>query len=152
MSASRVRDECRRGGAYLRGEPLRPPPGRSTVARPTPSAATVLEAWLDQVVLVGRNAVAEDSPTKGMPAYVVAGRGGSYARGTPREGYEYVQNHLRAILGDMLGLDIDFVVPEFTLAHSSPAMAELIPLAEASKARAHEDVRSKGKAAALNAA
>ncbi|WP_326585193.1 NAD(P)H-dependent oxidoreductase [Streptomyces sp. NBC_00487] len=113
---------------------------------------STLKAWLDQVILVGRNAAVENSPTKGIPAYVVASRGGSYAPGTPREGYEYVQNYLGAVLGDMLGLDVDFIVPELTLAHSNPAMAELIPLAEASKVKAHDDATSKGKAAALNAA
>jgi FMN-dependent NADH-azoreductase len=113
---------------------------------------STLKTWLDQVVLMGRTAAAEDSQTKGVPVYVVASRGGSYAPGTPREGYEYVQNFLQAILGDMLGMEVDFIVPELTLAHSNPAMAELIPLAEASKVRAHEDAVSKGKTAALSAA
>ncbi|MCZ0991705.1 FMN-dependent NADH-azoreductase [Streptomyces diastatochromogenes] len=112
---------------------------------------STLKAWLDQVILMGRNAGVESSPTKGIPAYVVASRGGSYAQGTPREGYEYVQNYLQAVLGDMLGMEVDFIVPELTLAHTVPAMAELIPLAEASKAKAHEDAISKGEAAALNA-
>lgn len=113
---------------------------------------STLKAWLDQVILVGRTAMVEESPIKGTPVYVVASRGGSYAPGTPREGYEYVQNLLRAVLGDMLGTEVDFIVPELTLAHSNPAMAELIPLAEASKAQAHEDAVAKGKTAALKAA
>ncbi|HKS49965.1 MAG TPA: NAD(P)H-dependent oxidoreductase [Amycolatopsis sp.] len=113
---------------------------------------STLKAWLDQVILMRRNVGVENSPTKGTPAYVVASRGGSYAPGTPREGYEYVQNYLQAVLGDMLGMEVDFIVPELTLAHIDPAMAELAPLAEASKAKAHEDAVSKGKAAALNAA
>jgi FMN-dependent NADH-azoreductase len=116
------------------------------------SVPSTLKAWLDQVLLMGRNVAVEDSPTKGIPAYVVASRGGSYAPGTPREGYEYVQNYLQAILGDMLGLEVDFIVPELTMAHSNPAMAELIPLAEASRAEAHEEAVSKGKAAAQSLA
>ncbi|QKZ17292.1 FMN-dependent NADH-azoreductase [Streptomyces chartreusis] len=113
---------------------------------------STLKAWLDQVILMGRNAGVEKSPTNGKPAYIVASRGGSYAQGTPREGYEYVQNYLQAVLGDMLGMEVDFIVPELTLAHTVPAMAELVPLAEASKAKAHEDAISKGKEAALKAA
>ncbi|CAM5253353.1 FMN-dependent NADH-azoreductase [Streptomyces aurantiogriseus] len=113
---------------------------------------STLKTWLDQVILMGRTAGTEESQTKGTPVYVVASRGGSYAPGTPREGYEYVQNYLQAVLGDMLGMEVDFIVPELTLAHSNPAMAELIPLAEASKARAHEDAVTKGKAAALKVA
>ncbi|MFF3846040.1 FMN-dependent NADH-azoreductase [Streptomyces sp. NPDC002328] len=113
---------------------------------------STLKAWLDQVILMGRTAGVPELPAKGTPVYVVASRGGSYAPGTPREGYEYVQNYLAAILGDMLGLEVDFIVPELTMAHANPAMAELIPLADASKARAHEDADAKGKAAARNAA
>ncbi|MER7690375.1 NAD(P)H-dependent oxidoreductase [Streptomyces sp. NPDC097610] len=113
---------------------------------------STLKAWIDQVVLRGRTAGVEESPVKGTPVYVVASRGGSYAPGTPREGFEYVQNYLQAILGEALGMEVDFIVPELTMAHSNPAMAELIPLADASKARAHEDAITKGKAAAQEAA
>ena len=76
---------------------------------------------------------------------VVASRGGSYAPGTPREPFEYVQNYLRAILDDMLALDVDFIVPELTSAPQNPAMSELIPLWEASRTKALEDAATKAK-------
>jgi len=107
---------------------------------------STLKAWLDQVILMGRT-TGDESSVKGTPVYVVASRGGSYAPGTPREGYEYVQNYLQAILGDMLGLEVDFIVPELTMAPANPAMAKLIPLAQASKAKAHQDAVLKAKAA-----
>ncbi|MFJ7948921.1 FMN-dependent NADH-azoreductase [Streptomyces sp. NPDC096354] len=110
-----------------------------------------LKTWIDNVVLLGRTFSNEASPLKGVPAYVVASRGGSYAPGTPREGFEYVQNYLQAVLGGMVGLDVEFIVPELTMAPHNPAMAELIPLAEASKAKTHEEALSKGKAAAAKA-
>ncbi|MFF3376685.1 FMN-dependent NADH-azoreductase [Streptomyces sp. NPDC002680] len=118
---------------------------------------STLKAWLDQVLLIGRTAsVAEGanrgSSVKGVPVYVVASRGGSYAPGTPREGYDYVQNYLEVVLGEMMGMEVDFVVPELTMAPVNPSMAELIPLAEESRARAHEEAVAKGKAAALKAA
>ncbi|MGW1895245.1 FMN-dependent NADH-azoreductase [Streptomyces sp. NPDC002004] len=108
---------------------------------------STLKAWLDQVILMGRTA-GEAPSAKGTPVTVVASRGGSYAPGTPREAFEYVQTYLRDVLGTMLGLDVDFIVPELTLAASNPAMAELIPLAEASRAKAHEEAATKGKALA----
>ncbi|MFG2517322.1 FMN-dependent NADH-azoreductase [Streptomyces sp. NPDC048584] len=105
---------------------------------------STLKAWLDNVILVGRTA--GDSPSvKGTPVTVVASRGGSYAPGTPREGYEYVQNYLSAVLGDMLGLEADFIVPELTMAPQVPAMAELVPLFESSRERAHQDATVKAK-------
>lgn len=108
---------------------------------------STLKAWLDQVIIMGRTIGPEPS-AKGTPVTVVASRGGSYAPGTPREGFEYVQNYLQAILGDGFGFDVDFIVPELTMAPSNPAMSELIPKFEASRAKAHEDAAAKAKSLA----
>ncbi|MGW2633547.1 FMN-dependent NADH-azoreductase [Streptomyces chattanoogensis] len=105
---------------------------------------STLKAWLDQVIIMGRTAGAEPS-AKGTPAIVVASRGGSYAPGTPREGMEYVLNYLEAALGGGLGLEVDFIVPELTMAPANPAMADLIPKFEASRDQALEDAAAKAK-------
>ncbi|WP_406420818.1 FMN-dependent NADH-azoreductase [Streptomyces sp. NBC_00842] len=115
------------------------------------SIPSTLKAWLDQVIIVGRNA-GPDSPVAGTPITVVASRGGSYAPGTPREDSEFVQNYLEKLLTSMFGAEVDFIVPELTLAHSQPAMAELIPLAEASRARAFTEATEKAKALAARLA
>ncbi|GGT21596.1 FMN-dependent NADH-azoreductase [Streptomyces chromofuscus] len=105
---------------------------------------STLKAWLDNVILFGRTA--GDNPSaKGTPVTVVASRGGSYAPGTPKEPFEYVQNYLRAILSDTLALDLDFIVPELTMAPHNPAMAQLVPLFEASRDRAFEEAAHKAK-------
>ncbi|MFE8947948.1 FMN-dependent NADH-azoreductase [Streptomyces sp. NPDC007856] len=108
------------------------------------SIPSTLKAWLDNVILFGRTA-GETQSAKGTPVTVVASRGGAYGPGTPREGYEYVQNYLSAVLADALGLDLDFIVPELTMAPQNPAMAELIPLYEASRDRALEEAAAKAK-------
>ncbi|POX45793.1 FMN-dependent NADH-azoreductase [Streptomyces sp. Ru72] len=105
---------------------------------------STLKAWLDNVILFGRTS-GEAPSAKGTPAVVVASRGGSYAPGTPKEPYEYVQNYLTATLAGMLALDLDFIVPELTMAPHNPTMAELIPLFEASRDRALEDAATKAK-------
>jgi FMN-dependent NADH-azoreductase len=107
----------------------------------TPST---LKAWLDNVLLLGRTAGPAPS-AQGAPAVVVASRGGSYAPGTPRESYEFVQNYLKAVLQDTLGLDLDFIVPELTMAPRNPAMSELVPLYQASRERALQDASTKAK-------
>ncbi|MFB7242447.1 FMN-dependent NADH-azoreductase [Streptomyces populi] len=109
------------------------------------SVPSTLKAWLDNVVLVGRTAMTEDTKTKGTPVTVVASRGGSYAPGTPREGFEYVQNYLEAVLGEMLALDVEFIVPELTMAPHNPAMSDLIPLFEASRSKALDDAAARAK-------
>lgn len=99
------------------------------------SIPSTLKAWLDNVILPGRTAGATPS-AKGTPVTVVASRGGSYAPGTPREGYDFVQNYLSAVLGGSLALDVDFITLELTMAPRNPAMSELVPLYEASRERA----------------
>jgi FMN-dependent NADH-azoreductase len=108
------------------------------------SIPSTLKAWLDNVLLLGRTA-GETPSAQGTPVIVVASRGGSYAPGTPREGYEFVQNYLEAVLKGTLGLDLDFIVPELTMAPSNAAMTELVPLYEASRKRAFEDATTKAK-------
>ncbi|MFE2180427.1 FMN-dependent NADH-azoreductase [Streptomyces sp. NPDC059455] len=108
------------------------------------SVPSTLKTWLDNVLLLGRTA-GESPSAQGTPTIVVASRGGSYAPGTPREGFDFVQNYLEAVLHRTLGLDLDFIVPELTLAPRNPAMSELIPLYEASRNRAFEDATTKAK-------
>ncbi|AEM86831.1 FMN-dependent NADH-azoreductase [Streptomyces violaceusniger] len=106
------------------------------------SIPSTLKAWLDNVLLLGRTA-GESPSAEGTPTVVVASRGGSYAPGTPREGFDFVQNYLEAVLKRTLGLDLDFIVPELTMAPRNPAMSDLIPLYEASRERAFEDATTK---------
>ncbi|WP_310713065.1 FMN-dependent NADH-azoreductase [Streptomyces lydicus] len=112
---------------------------------------STLKAWLDQVIIMGRTA-GETPSAKGTPVTVVASRGGSYAPGTPREPFEYVQNYLEAVLNGGMGLDVDFIVPELTMAPSNPAMAELLPLYETSREKALQEAATKAKALAENLA
>lgn len=113
--------------------------------------ASSLKAWLDQVVLMGRTA-GEGGSVAGKHAVVVASRGGSYRPGTPREGFEFAHNYLEKALNGLLGLNVEVIVPELTLAATTPAMAELVPQAEESKAKAHEDATASAKAHAARLA
>jgi FMN-dependent NADH-azoreductase len=51
-----------------------------------------------------------------------------------------------------MGMKVDFIVPELTRAQLHPAMAGLVPKAEASRATALVEAVVKGKAAARQAA
>ncbi|MFE2426269.1 FMN-dependent NADH-azoreductase [Streptomyces sp. NPDC059373] len=111
---------------------------------------STLKAWLDQVIILGRTA-GETPSAAGTPTVVVASRGGGYGPGTPREDHEFVITYLEKALG-ALGLDVHFVVPELTLARQVPAMAGLIDLSDASKAKAHEEAAAKAKTFAAKVA
>ncbi|MFC5804480.1 FMN-dependent NADH-azoreductase [Streptomyces formicae] len=108
------------------------------------SIPSTLKAWLDNVILLGRTS-GESLSAQGTPVIVVASRGGSYAPGAPREGFEFVLNYLEVVLKGSLGLDVDFIVPELTMAPRVPAMSALVPLYEASRERALADAAAKAK-------
>ncbi|WP_052847531.1 FMN-dependent NADH-azoreductase [Streptomyces avicenniae] len=108
------------------------------------SIPSVLKAWLDHVIVIGRTA-GETSTIAGKPVTVVTSRGGSYAEGTPMAGNDYAQPYLAWLLEGALQLDATFIVPELTLAHLVPAMAPLRDKAKASADRAHDSARATAK-------
>lgn len=63
-----------------------------------------------------------------------------------------MQNYLEAVLGTMFGMEVDFIVPELTMAPTNPAMADLIPLYEASRDKAFQEAADKAKALATRLA
>ncbi|MFE3060237.1 FMN-dependent NADH-azoreductase [Nocardia sp. NPDC059239] len=115
------------------------------------SVPSTLKAWIDNVVLIGRTAMGA-ATVAGKPVTIIASRGGAYGPGTPREGYDYVQNYLRGVFEMMLAMQVEFIVSELTGAAIDPAMAELLPLYEASRTRAHDEATARAKALAANLA
>ncbi|MEU2234241.1 FMN-dependent NADH-azoreductase [Streptomyces vietnamensis] len=113
---------------------------------------STLKAWIDHVFLGGRTAMAEKPTLAGKRAVVVASRGGSYREGTPMHGNDYVEDYLRLALGKGFGLDVTFIVPELTAAPRVPAMAELVPLYEASRAESFATAESLAKELAVQLA
>ena len=78
-------------------------------------------------------------PQRAVLCVVLASRGGGYAEGTPREGWDHAEPWLpHAILST--GLEPRFIAAELTLAEVNPAMAELIPLAARSLAAAEQAI------------
>ncbi|WP_369205336.1 FMN-dependent NADH-azoreductase [Streptomyces sp. PU-14G] len=110
---------------------------------------STLKAWLDHVIVMGRTTASPTRTAAGKPATVVASRGGGYGPGTPRESFEFVLTYLDKVLGEAgFGLDAEYIVPELTLAEGNPAMADLVDMAKASRAQAHEAAELRGKALA----
>lgn len=96
---------------------------------------STVKAWVDHVLVDG---LSVDFSTGqgllvGTELVAIETRGGGYGAGTPREGWDHAQGWLEHALS-MTGLDTRFIVVEFTLADTKPAMAELRPLAAQSLA------------------
>ena len=100
-----------------------------------------VKAWVDHLIAPGLSIDAEThAPLLGGREFVVlASRGGGYAEGTPRYGWDHAEPWLPHALS-MTGLEPRFITAELVLAHTTPAMAELIPLAEQSLAEAERVV------------
>jgi FMN-dependent NADH-azoreductase len=104
-------------------------------------APSTVKAWVDHLIVPG---LAFDAETRepfhvGKEFIVLASRGGGYDPGTPREGWDHAETWLPHGIG-MTGLEPRFITASLTLAPVTPAMAELVPLAEQSRANAEAEI------------
>jgi FMN-dependent NADH-azoreductase len=102
-----------------------------------------VKTWID-LLMVDRELVHGPSPVAGRPAIFVLSRGGGYAPGTPKYGWDHATAYLERIFGDVLGMNIRSSVAELTLAPVTPGMEQLIEAAKESEAKAHADAQSHG--------
>ncbi|MDA0183805.1 NAD(P)H-dependent oxidoreductase [Solirubrobacter phytolaccae] len=123
-------DEIKRADTVLLGLPLYNFGAPSTV-----------KAWVDHLILAGESFHAETREPflTGKDFIVLASRGGGYAAGTPREGWDHAETWLPHGIS-LTGLEPRFITAELTLAPVTPAMAELVPLAEQSLAAAEAEI------------
>jgi FMN-dependent NADH-azoreductase len=106
------------------------------------------KTWVDLVITDPRMAAGVEPATAGKPAVLVTVRGGSYAAGTPREGWDHATAWMRRILEDVWQLDLKVVETEFTLAEVVPALEQFKPLAAELRAKAEADAREHGRSLA----
>jgi FMN-dependent NADH-azoreductase len=106
------------------------------------------KTWADLVITDPRMAAGVEPATAGKPAVLVTVRGGSYAAGTPREGWDHATGWMRRILADVWQLDLKVVESEFTLVGVNPALDQFKELAAQLRERAEQDAREHGRALA----
>jgi FMN-dependent NADH-azoreductase len=104
-------------------------------------APSSVKAWVDRLIAPGLSLDPDThAPLLGGREFVVlASRGGGYAEGTPRHGWDHAQPWLPHAIS-LTGLQPRFITAELTLAHTNPAMAGLIALAEQSLAEAERAI------------
>ena len=84
-----------------------------------------------------------------MPAVLVTVRGGSYAAGTPREGWDHATGWMRRILEDVWQFDLRVVEREFTLVGVNPALDAFADLAVEMRQEAERVAREHGRSLAV---
>jgi FMN-dependent NADH-azoreductase len=104
-------------------------------------APSSVKSWVDHLVAPG---LSVDRATMtgmlgGRDLLVLEARGGGYAAGTPREGWDHAEPWLPHALS-LTGLEPRFIIAELTLAGVNPQMAELKPLAAESLAAAERAI------------
>jgi len=104
---------------------------------------STLKAWVDHVML--DRSLSQGQVLAGRPAVLVMAKGGAYGPGTPKEGWDYAEPWLRRIFADVMGLDLQVVAAELTLAGVNPAMAHLQEVADASLANALTGAAQAGR-------
>lgn len=123
-------DEVRQADVVLLGLPLY-----------NYAAPSSVKTWVDHLIAPGLSI----DPATGTgllgdrQLVVLATRGGGYGPGTPKEGWNHAESWLPHGLS-LTGLAPRFISAELTLAPVNPAMAELIPLHEASLAAAEREI------------
>ena len=108
------------------------------------------KAWADLVITDPRMAAGITPAITGKPAVLVTVRGGSYAAGTPREGWDHATGWMRRILSDVWQLDLTVVEAELTLVGVNPALDQFTDLAAELRRAAEHDARNHGRALAAN--
>jgi FMN-dependent NADH-azoreductase len=104
-------------------------------------APSSVKAWVDHIIVPGLSSDPETNEglLGGRELIVLISRGGGYAPGTPREGWDHAEQWLPHGIA-LTGLVPRFITAELTLAEIVPAMAELKPLAAESLAAAEREI------------
>lgn len=88
------------------------------------SMPATLKTWIDMIHIPGLTAPfdTDTQPMKDRTAVVVSARGATYGPGEPTEGWDHAIPPLRIVLGDMLGMRVEVVTVDRTLADRVPPL------------------------------
>ncbi|MFD6563172.1 FMN-dependent NADH-azoreductase [Micromonospora profundi] len=128
--SQRLVDEVKQADVVLLGLPLY-----------NYGAPSSVKAWVDHLTVAGLSYdLATGQSLLGDHDFIVlASRGGGYGEGTPRNGWDHAEPWLPHGLS-LTGMKPRFITAELSLAPVVPALAELIPLHEASLAAAEKEI------------
>lgn len=101
-----------------------------------------VKTWIDLAVA---GATPGTRLLDGTPVVLLTTRGGSYAPGTPKEGWDHSVDYLRRILSDVWGADLTVVERELTLVGVNPALDQFADLAAAAKQQAETSAVRAGR-------
>jgi FMN-dependent NADH-azoreductase len=107
------------------------------------------KTWVDLIITDPRAAAGGPGLLAGKKVVLCTVRGGAYASGMPREGWDHSTGYLRRIIGDVWGADLTVVEREFTLVGVNPALDAFTDAAASLHVGALASAREAGKALAV---
>lgn len=102
------------------------------------------KTYVDVLLTEPRFAPGQPQLIAGRPAQLIIARGGGYGQGTPRHGWDHCTAWYQRVLADILGLDLQTIEVELTLADVTPAMESLREMAADNLAQGHARARHNG--------
>ncbi|MDX6227161.1 MAG: FMN-dependent NADH-azoreductase [Frankiales bacterium] len=102
------------------------------------------KAYIDLLSTDPRMGPAAGAILKDKPTELVTVRGGSYAPGTPRDGWDHSTSWIRRILEEVWQVNLSVVETEFTLAGVNPALDEFKELGAQLRAESDDLARLHG--------
>jgi FMN-dependent NADH-azoreductase len=106
-----------------------------------------VKTWIDLVLAAGE---VDERILEGKPVVLLVTGGGSYAPGTPKEGWDHSVGYLRRVLEEVWGADLTVVEREFTLVGINPALDQFAELGGELKRAAHAAASVAGKTLATS--
>jgi FMN-dependent NADH-azoreductase len=104
---------------------------------------SVFKAYIDQLIFPGVLGDGTPENSNSAKVTVIAAQGGSYAPGTPREGWDWLTGYLKQVFTQLGSKDVKIILSELNYAGWKPGMENLVGKKEASLAEAKKAIKSR---------
>jgi len=104
---------------------------------------SVLKAYIDQLIHPGVLGGGTPEDSISAKVTVIAAQGGSYAQGTPKEGWDWFSGYVTQVFTQLGSPDIKVILSELNYAGMIPGMESLVNKKEASFAKAKNAVKAR---------
>jgi FMN-dependent NADH-azoreductase len=109
---------------------------------------STLKAWIDQLCVFGVTIADATNPGlfAGKKITFVSSQGGSYAPGTPKDGWDHATPYLTHVAESLGATDVEFINVHMTLSMVNPALAQFQDVFHASRAAATASAKVRAHA------
>jgi FMN-dependent NADH-azoreductase len=104
---------------------------------------SVLKAYIDQLIHPGVLGGGTPQDSISAKVTVIAAQGGSYAQGTPKEGWDWFSGYVTQVFTQLGSSDVKVILSELNYAGMIPGMESLVNKKEASFTEAKNAVKAR---------